>query len=222
MNQFNIYEWWLPKMQNSFPYIDILIFGIIAVFLIFRLKNILGTKTDIDDNNINEKLTNKSVTNVVPIKGKEDKIYSNDIKKIIEADPQFNIENFLSGSRTFFEMVLNSFVSGNLDEIKDYTKPSVLKSFKNAIDERIKEKETLIIELKAIKKNEILSTNVNKTSIKINVLFETSQVRALMDKDKKLIDGDNESEILVNDEWVFERKINSENLNWILIETKSS
>ena len=50
-------------MQNSFPYIDILIFGIIAVFLIFRLRNILGTKTDIDDNNINEKLTNKSVTN---------------------------------------------------------------------------------------------------------------------------------------------------------------
>jgi len=190
-------------MQNSFPYVDILIFGIIAVFLIFRLKNILGTKTDMEDNNINIKQTKNKFTNVVPLNAKEDKNYSSQIQKIIEADPQFNIENFLSGSRTFFEMVLNSFVSGNLDEIKDYTKPSVLKSFKNAIDERIKEKETLIIELKAIKKNEILSTNVNKTSIKINVLFETSQVRALMDKDKKLIDGDNESEILVNDEWVF-------------------
>jgi len=209
-------------MQNSFPYVDILIFGIIAVFLIFRLKNILGTKTDMEDNNINIKQTKNKFTNVVPLNATEDKNYSSQIQKIMEADPQFNIENFLSGSRTFFEMVLNSFVSGNLDEIKDYTKPSVLKSFKNAIDERIKEKETLIIELKAIKKNEILSTNVNKTSIKINVLFETSQVRALMDKDKKLIDGDNESEILVNDEWVFERKINSENLNWILIETKSS
>jgi len=209
-------------MQNSFPYVDILIFGIIAVFLIFRLKNILGTKTDMEDNNINIKQTKNKFTNVVPLNAREDKNYSSQIQKIMEADPQFNIENFLSGSRTFFEMVLNSFVSGNLDQIKDYTKPSVLKSFKNVIDERIKEKETLIIELKAIKKNEILSTNVNKTSIKINVLFETSQVRALMDKDKKLIDGDNESEILVNDEWVFERKINSENLNWILIETKSS
>ena len=209
-------------MQNSFPYVDILIFGIIAVFLIFRLKNILGTKTDMEDNNINIKQTKNKFTNVVPLNATEDKNYSSQIQKIMEADPQFNIENFLSGSRTFFEMVLNSFVSGNLDQIKDYTKPSVLKSFKNVIDERIKEKETLIIELKAIKKNEILSTNVNKTSIKINVLFETSQVRALMDKDKKLIDGDNESEILVNDEWVFERKINSENLNWILIETKSS
>ena len=35
----------VKDMQNSFPYLDILIFGVIAIFLIFRLKNILGTKT---------------------------------------------------------------------------------------------------------------------------------------------------------------------------------
>ena len=41
-------------MQNSFPYIDILIFGVIAIFLIFRLKNILGTKTGFEETNVNE------------------------------------------------------------------------------------------------------------------------------------------------------------------------
>ena len=41
-------------MQNGFPYLDILIFGVIAIFLIFRLKNILGTKTGLEDNNLNE------------------------------------------------------------------------------------------------------------------------------------------------------------------------
>ena len=40
-----------PKMQTSFPYFDIIIFGVIAIFLILRLKNILGTKTDIEDPN---------------------------------------------------------------------------------------------------------------------------------------------------------------------------
>ena len=39
-------------MQNSFPYIDILIFGVIAIFLIFRLKNILGTKTGFEETNV--------------------------------------------------------------------------------------------------------------------------------------------------------------------------
>ena len=42
-------------MQNSFPYLDILIFGVIAIFLIFRLKNILGTKTGFEETNFNKK-----------------------------------------------------------------------------------------------------------------------------------------------------------------------
>ena len=51
-------------------------------------------------------------------------------------------------------MVLNSFVSGNLNNIKDFTKPSVLKSFKAAIDDRNKENETLIIDLKINKRKQ--------------------------------------------------------------------
>ena len=54
-------------MQNSFPYIDILIFGVIAVFLIFRLKNILGTKTGFEESNLNEKKQDKQFTNVVSL-----------------------------------------------------------------------------------------------------------------------------------------------------------
>ena len=62
---------------------------------------------------------------------------------------------FLSGSKNFFKMVLESFVSGNLENIKNFTKPSVFKSFKTAIDERNNEQETLIIDLKSIKENKI-------------------------------------------------------------------
>ena len=46
------------NMQNSFPYIDILIFGVIAIFLIFRLKNILGTKTGFEETNTKQKWRN--------------------------------------------------------------------------------------------------------------------------------------------------------------------
>ena len=56
----------------------------------------------------------------------------------------------------------------------------------------------------------------------ISVIFESLQVRALVDKDGKIIDGDREKEILVTDEWIFERKTNENNPNWTLIETKSN
>ena len=208
-------------MQTSFPYFDIVIFGVIAVFLILRLKNILGTKTDIEDPNTNKEQSGKKFSNVFPLKTNINNDPSNEVQKILKVDPQFNVDDFLSGSEMFFKMVLESFVNGNIDNIEEYTKPSVLKSFKNAINDRIKENEIEIIELNSIKKHEILSVNLTKTSIKIKVLFETFQIRALMDKDKKIIDGDKDNQILVKDEWVFERKINTNNNNWVLIETKS-
>ena len=208
-------------MQSSFPYFDILIFGVIAVFLILRLKNILGTKTDTDNQDINKKETSKNFSNIIPLKAKKNNGDLKEIEKILKVDPQFQVNEFLSGSTTFFKMVLESFANGNVENIAQYLKPSVLKSFKIAINERLNEKETEIIELNSIQKNEIRSVSITKTSIKINVLFETFQVRALMNKDSKVIDGDKDNEILVKDEWVFERKINSKNPNWILIETKS-
>src|SRR6056300_273349 len=211
----------VSKMQTSFPYFDILIFGVIAVFLILRLKNILGTKTGIDDPDVSKEQSTKRFSSIVPLKTNINETSTTEIQKILKVDPQFNVDDFLAGSEMFFKMVLECFVNGNIDNIEEYTKPSVLKSFKNAINDRIKENEIEIIELNSIKKHEILSVNITKTSIKIKVLFETFQIRALMDKDKKIIDGDKDNEILVKDEWVFERKISTNNQNWILIETKS-
>jgi predicted lipid-binding transport protein (Tim44 family) len=209
-------------MQNNLPYIDILIFGIIAVFLIYRLKNILGTKTGFEKSNINEKTQDKQFNNVVSLKSEKNDLNNEELSDILNVDPNFNINDFLSGSKNFFKIVLESFVSGNLENIKNFTKPSVLKSFKTAIDERNSDQETLIIDLKSIKENKITKAKITKSSIKLNVIFETFQVRALLDKNDKIIDGDNENEILVKDEWVFERKVNDNNPNWTLVETKSN
>ncbi len=207
-------------MQNGFPYLDILIFGVIAIFLIFRLKNILGTKTDFEDNGLKEKKQPKQYSNIVSLKTNKNNS-NEEIDKIIKVDSDFDVVNFLNGSKTFFEMVLKSFVSGNLDNVKDFIKPSVLKSFKGAIDERNKENETLILDLISVEKNKIVSSVITKSSIKINVVFETLQITALMDKNEKIIDGDTDKEILVKDEWIFEKKIKDQNPNWTLIETKS-
>ena len=210
-------------MQNGLPYLDILIFAIIAVFLVFRLKNMLGTKTD--SNDLQSKNQSNS-SNVINIDTKNQKVSDKtdidvETKKIKDIDITFDKKEFLSGSQVFFKMVLDGFVNGDLDKVKGFIKPSVFKNFKLAIDERIKEKETLIIDIKSTNKVDILSSKVTKTSININVVFETFQIKALKDKGDKIIDGDINEEILVKDIWVFERKINNDNPNWTLVETKS-
>ena len=213
------------NMQSGLPYLDILIFGVIAVFLILRLKNILGTKTGYDSSDIKKENKEKSFSNIIPIKSdKDNEIYNGKNKNldpIKDIDGTFDVVDFLSGSRTFFKMVLESFTNGDLSTVKNFIKPSVLESFKNSIDDRNKDDETLIIDLKSIEKNEILSHKITKTVVKITVAFESKQVIALMDKNDVLIDGDMEKEIVVKDEWVFERKINYKNPNWSLVQTKS-
>ena len=212
-------------MQNGLPYLDILIFAIIAVFLIFRLKNILGTKTGFEDTNLNKEKTDGNLTNVVSIETKKTTENVSNIEKqtlkIKNLDKSFDHNQFLEGSQTFFKMVLEGFVAGNLEKVKEFIKPSVLKNFNLVIKERNKENETLIINLKAINKTEILSSEISKTALRISVIFESFQIKALKDKDNNLIDGDLNKEILVKDIWVFERKINYLNQNWTLIETKS-
>ena len=163
-------------MQNSFPYIDILIFGVIAIFLIFRLRNILGTKTGFEETKVNEKEHKKNFDNLVPLKSDKNNLDKKELEKILVIDPNFNTNDFLNGSQNFFRMVLESFVSGNLEDIKNFTKTSVFKSFKSAIDERNKEQETLIIDLKSIKENKVTKVTVTKSFIRLNVIFETYQM----------------------------------------------
>ena len=209
-------------MQNGLPYLDILIFAIIAIFLVFRLKNILGTKAELDETKVKKDNDTKNFSNVISIDKKQTKDeYDKEVIKIQQIDKSFNKQEFLSGSEVFFKMVLDSFVLGNLDKVKNFIKPSILKNFNLVINERKKEKETLIIDIKSINKIELISATVSKANIKINVLFETFQIKALKDKTENIIDGDINEEILVKDIWVFERKINDINPNYTLIETKS-
>ena len=209
-------------MQNGLPYLDILIFAIIAIFLVFRLKNILGTKAELDETKVKKDNDTNNFSNVISIDKKQTKNeYDKEVIKIQQIDKSFNKQEFLSGSEVFFKMVLDSFVLGNLDKVKDFIKPSILKNFNLVINERKKEKETLIIDIKSINKIELISATVSKANIKINVLFETFQIKALKDKTENIIDGDINEEILVKDIWVFERKINDINPNYTLIETKS-
>ena len=211
-------------MQFSLPFIDIIIFAIIAIFLFFRLKNILGEKTGFDPSQDEEKTNSRQTknSNVVELSKQNKRVFNSidekirDIKKI---DSSFIKDDFLSGAKIFFDMVIKSFVEGDLKNIKKYVKSSLLKDFQVAISERVKDKESLIINIKEIQKIIIKDIEINKNNIKIQVLFESEQIKALKDKNNKIIDGDLNKVITVKDLWKFEKGINSNDKNWTLIET---
>tara|TARA_B100002051_G_scaffold181342_1_gene171734 strand:+ start:600 stop:1244 length:645 start_codon:yes stop_codon:yes gene_type:complete len=214
--------------MQSLPFIDIIIFAIIAVFLIFRLRNILGEKTGFDPKADNQSKTpkNEKVSNVVDFTKKVENLkeyeFSSEIREIMKIDNSFKIDEFISGANTFFKMVVNGFVEGNIENIKKYVKPKIFKDFQNAIDERIKEKEKLIIDILSINHTKIKNIKIKGNIVKLEVIFDTVQIKALQDINDEIIDGDLDEKIDVKDMWTFERNFKLQSKNWTLIETSTN
>ena len=211
-------------MQLSLPFIDIIIFAIIAIFLVYRLKSILGQNSDGNEQNNKVNIGKRDFNNVVKLDSK--KLDNTGVKEnkntISTIDPSFNEKEFLKGAQNFFEMVIDGFVKGNLKDIADYLDTKLLKSFQSVIDERLEENESLIIDILNIKFVKIIKVTTVKNYLRVSVLFETEQIKALKDKAGKIIDGDQKKSILVKDLWTFEKKINSKNLNWKLVKTSDA
>ena len=211
-------------MQLSLPFLDIIIFAIIAIFLVYRLKNILGQNSEGNDHNNKIDVGKKNFTNVVKLGNKQ--LERNETKKnkdsISDIDPTFDEKEFLKGAQNFFEMVIDCFVKGNLKDIVNYIDVKLVKNFQSVIDERLAEDETLKIDIVKINSIQIKDVTKLKSFLRVSVLFETEQVKVLKDKKGKIIDGDHKKSILVKDLWTFEKNIQSNDLNWKLVETSDA
>ena len=119
-------------------------------------------------------------------------------------------------------MVIDSFVKGDLKNIEMYIDDKLIKNFQLVIDERLQEEETLKIDIIKMISIKIKDVKKLKNFLRVSVLFESEQIKVLKDKKGKIIDGDQKKSILVKDLWTFEKKIQSKDLNWILVETSDA
>ena len=211
-------------MQLSLPFIDIIIFAIIAIFLVYRLKSILGQNSDGNEQNSKIDIQKKDFSNVVKIGNK--KLNNKDLEtykdEISLIDPTFNENEFLKGAQNFFEMVIACFVKGDLKDLLNFIDGKLIKNFQSVIDERLEEQESLKIDIVKINSIQIKDVKKLKNFLRLSVLFETEQIKVLKDKKGKIIDGDQNNSILVKDLWTFEKKIQSKDLNWKLVETSNA
>ncbi len=209
-------------MQLSLPFIDIIIFAIIAIFLVYRLKNILGQNSESNEQNNKVDIEKKDFTNVVKLGQSEINKKQTNRESISTIDPTFNEKEFLKGAKNFFEMVIESFVKGNLNDIVNYIDNKLIKSFQTVINERLQEEETLKIKIMKINSIKIKNVSKLKNFLRLSVLFETEQIKVLKDKNGKVIDGNPKKSILVKDLWTFEKEIKSIDMNWKLVETSDA
>ena len=207
-------------MNSFFPFLDIIILGLLALFLGFRLKNLLGDRSGYgeDVNNLetyNEKKPDNN--NVINLNKK--KISGEGLEVLKKSDPNFSEEEFLIGAKQAFKIIIEAFVDSDVEKLKPLIDYELLKSFTKSISEREARQEKQFVDITSIIKLDIVNISLNDNVASISIKIESEQIKYTIDKNDKIIDGNKDVSEIIKDKWVLERDISSNDPNWKLVET---
>ena len=209
------------------PFIDILIFAVIAILLVLRLRSVLGQRTGYEQPQDNQAQESFSDTANAPIPfpkagNKTTKISGSGLDILRQADRQFNEKDFVQGATSAFEMILMAFADGDQAQLKRLLSYDLLQSFTQTIHDRTASKETLEIVVNEIREVSILNIEVSESVASITVHFNTLQTRIARDEHGTVMDdGDTDPREFI-DIWTFERDLTLSDPNWKLAETESA
>ena len=195
-------------MSYSFEYIDIILLAMIAGFIFLRLRGILGKKTGFDGK-IPTQL-NKEFQKI--------KLKTKSISEDFDEDAQ---KSFLKGAKIAYETIITDFSDSDnkLIASKPLLGKKIHDQFKEALLERESKKHFAEITFIGVKSAVIKTHKKIEDSFEVTVDFVSEIITCIKDKDKKIISGDCEKIKTVYDTWVFSKDINSDNPNWLLINT---
>ena len=199
-------------MSNSFGYIDIILLGMIAGFIILRLRSILGRKTGHESKvypGFAEKEFKMPKNEIKPIKQNLDILEGNDKKE------------FLRGAEIAYESILTSFANGDLIKLKSLLSSSMFSNFSEAIKSRNKDGIKSEFTFIGVKESSVEKYEKIKDNLFVKVKFIAEVISVKKDKENKIIEGNPDKIKIVTDSWKFTRNIKQKDPNWYLSEIVS-
>ena len=196
-------------MSNSFGYIDIILLGMIAGFIILRLRSILGRKTGHESKaypSFEEKRFNISKNELKPIKQNHDILEGKDKKE------------FLKGAEIAYETILTAFANGEVKKLKDLLTPTMNSNFSDAIEARNSEKIKSEFTFIGMKESSVEKYEKLNDVLYATVRFVAEVISVKKDKNDKIIEGNPDKIKFVTDIWKFTKNIKKNSPNWYLSE----
>jgi predicted lipid-binding transport protein (Tim44 family) len=229
-------------MSEGFQFLDVILFAIVAGFLILRLRSVLGRR-DGHQGRRSDPFTPRprpepAEDNVVPLPDRNERpadagaaaaqdAQTNTprgrleagLKQIEIADPRFDRDEFASGARIAFELIVNAFAAGDAESLKPLLSPEVFGNFNQSICDRAVSNERLDTRLVSLRSAELVEAYMAGRTAHVTVKFVSEQISALYDAQGQVIDGDPAAVTEVTDFWTFARDTRSGDPNWTLVAT---
>jgi predicted lipid-binding transport protein (Tim44 family) len=214
--------------------IQIIILAGIALFLIFRLRNVLGTREGFE----------KPQETAAPLPPRQrDRSFDvieggttdldiadfadpdSDIGKALAAmkrvDRDFSVTDFSHGARAAYEMIVMAYENGDLEALRAHLSPDVFEPFAAAIEARKAKGYTVESSFAGVREVKLADARfdpvTNEADITMRFVGELTSV--VRDPEGRIVEGAPNELKQQKDVWTFTRDMSSDNPNWLLTGT---
>jgi predicted lipid-binding transport protein (Tim44 family) len=218
-------------MGNSV--IQLLVLAGVAIFLIFKLRSVLGTREGFEkppapledarprparrDFEVIQGGPDRDIVDHVP----DGSAAAKSLAAMKLAEPSFSVSEFLTGARGAYEMILMAFEKGDLDSIRPFLSDDVLATFTEVVDAR--EREGLSIESHFVGLRELALQNAtfdrDSKEGEITVRFVGELTSVVRNKAGEVVEGSPTAIKRQRDLWTFARRMGVDDPNWQLVAT---
>lgn len=213
------------------PIFQLLVLAGIAIFLILRLRSVLGTREGFEKPNVVRDAAPKERRNFEVIEGGPDhdiidhvpdgSSSARALAAMKRVDPDFNVSGFLQGARGAYEMILMGFEKGDLASIRPFISDDVFDVFSSVVKQR--EEQGLVVKAEFIGISElaihdaVFDEETKEGEISVRFVGELSYV--VENAEGQVVEGSQHAIKKQKDVWTFARDLSSDDPNWFLIAT---
>jgi predicted lipid-binding transport protein (Tim44 family) len=233
-------------MDDFFDIPTLIVIGV-AIVVLFRLRQVLGTRVGHDrppvdparpaapeakpadgiltlparpiERSSEDELRDRKLAAEIEQFARGDKGVAEGFNAIAGADPSFSPKAFLEGAKTAYEMVLTAFAQGDRKTLKNLLEKDVYDGFEHAMSAREGRGEKVDFTFVGLPRVEISHAGLDKRNALVTVQFHAEVVSATHAKDGTLIEGSTDQIKAIADEWTFARNPRSRDPNWKLVAT---
>jgi predicted lipid-binding transport protein (Tim44 family) len=214
--------------------IQLLVLAGIAVFLVLRLRNVLGTREGFEkppiqspqqtearsrraDFEVIEGGPDRDITDYVP--DGSDAAKALGAMKLVE--PGFSVSEFLQGARGAYEMILMAFENGNLEDVRGFLDVDVHESFADVIRQREEQGFSIDASFVGIREVTLADASFDRDTqeAEITVRFTGELTSVVRDSEGEIVEGNPNEIKRQRDSWTFARAMGADDPNWKLVAT---
>ncbi len=217
--------------MNS-PIIQLLVLAGIAVFLILRLRSVLGTREGFEKPPVPRQPGNQNQGPELEVieSGPDHDIIDNvaddsdaakALAKMKRIDNSFSVNEFLQGARGAYEMILTAFEQGDMADIKPFLSEDVYEAFAEVVESRREQELDIEFTFVGVSELRLMDADfddmTNEAELTVRFLGEMTSV--VRDSAGEIIEGSSSDIKRQRDVWTFARKMGTSDPNWILVAT---